>query len=130
MKKICLLLAGLLCLGTPAMYADELGVEIPLVEIVSMNNLPGDVLPMDSPGQSGQTPTHPNDFHAYLAGNTLTITSLAATSSMARVINATNGNQVINTTFGAYTTHQLPIGIYALRISTAAGDLVGQFIVQ
>ena len=130
MKKLYLLLAGLLCLGTPAMYADELGVEIPLEEIVVMNNLSGDALPMDSPVDDGDTPTSPNAFHAYLAGNTLTVTSQAATSSTARVINATTGSQVVHSTFGTSTAHQLPAGIYALIITNENLNLRGQFVVQ
>ena len=112
------------------LHAEE--IEIQLVEVIQMTPLPGDN-PLDDPEQSEPTPTRPNDFRATINGNTLSIEKREAAipSAQAIVVNAATGGIVVNQQFTNSLLEQIATqGIYALRIETAGGALVGQFIVQ
>lgn len=106
--------------------------EIPLVEIVTMSLIHEDE-PMDSPEQSVPEPPRPTDFRATIDGNQLSILKQAAAipSAQAVVVNAATGNVVVNEQFTTSLQKSIPTtGVYALRIQTTGGALVGQFVVQ
>lgn len=110
--------------------ADE--VEIPLMEVVEMGVMQGDI-PLDSPERSDYEPPRPNDFRATIDGNQLSILKQAAAipSAQAVVVNASTGSVVVNEQFTTSLQKSIPTtGVYALRIQTIGGALVGQFIVQ
>ncbi len=127
------ILAMVLCvvLAIPcALCASE--TEILLVEVVEMGTIEGDI-PLDGPEQSGNNPTRPRDFRATIDGTTLTVSKQEAMipSAQAVVVNASTGAVVANQEFTTSFTDNITFsGIYVLRIHTAGGDLVGQFIVQ
>ena len=131
MKKSLLALAVGALLAMPCvLHAEE--IEIQLVEIIQMTPLPGDN-PLDDPEQSEPTPTRPNDFRATINGNTLSIEKREAAipSAQAIVVNAATGGIVVNQQFTNSLLEQISAqGVYALRIETAGGALVGQFVVQ
>ena len=126
---IALVLGTLLTIPC-ALRAEE--VEIQLMEVIQMTPLPG-VDPLDDPGQMGDNPTRPNDFRATINGNTLSVSkeNEAIPSAQATVVNASTGGVVVNQQFTTTLSEQISAqGVYALRIETAGGALVGQFIVQ
>ena len=107
-------------------------IEIQLVEVIQMTPLPG-VDPLDGAEQSGTNPTRPNDFRATINGNTLSVSkeNEAIPSAQAIVVNAATGGIVVNQQFTNSLLEQISAqGVYALRIETAGGALVGQFVVQ
>ena len=107
-------------------------VEIQLVEVVQMTPLPGDD-PLDDPEQSNPTPTRPTSFRATIDGNTLSVSKQDENipSAQAIVVNASTGGIVVNQQFTNSLLEQISAqGVYALRIETAGGALVGQFVVQ
>ena len=107
-------------------------VEIQLMEVIQMTPLPG-VDPLDDSNQSDPNPTRPTDFRATINGNTLSIEKReeAIPSAQATVVNASTGGVVVNQQFTTTLSEQISAqGVYALRIETAGGALVGQFIVQ
>ena len=107
-------------------------VEIQLVEVIQMTPLPGDD-PLDDPDQYPSDPPRPTSFRATINGNTLSIEKREAAipSAQAIVVNAATGSIVVNQQFTNSLLEQISAqGVYALRIETAGGALVGQFIVQ
>ena len=131
MRKSILTLALGLFLAMPCvLHAEE--VEIQLMEVISMQPLPGDD-PLDGPDHMGPTPTRPNNFHATINGNHLSIIKLEESipSAQATVVNATTGSIVLNQQFITSLSEQISnAGVYVLHIETAGGALVGQFMVQ
>ena len=131
MKKSLLALAVGALLAMPCvLHAEE--IEIQLVEVIQMTPLPG-YDPLDDPEQSEPTPTRPRDFRATINGNTLSVSkeNEAIPSAQATVVNASTGGVVVNQQFTTTLSEQIATqGVYALRIETAGGALVGQFIVQ
>ena len=126
---IALVLGALLTIPC-VLHAEE--IEIQLTEVIQMNPLPGDD-PLDDPGQMGDNPTRPNDFRATINGNTLSVSkeNEDIPSAQAIVVNAATGSIVVNQHFTNSLLEQISAqGVYALRIETAGGALVGQFIVQ
>ena len=126
---IALVLGALLTIPC-ALRAEE--VEIQLMEVIQMNPLPG-VDPLDGNDHLGPTPTRPRDFRATINGNTLSIEKReeAIPSAQATVVNASTGGVVVNQQFTTTLSEQIATqGVYVLRIETAGGALVGQFIVQ
>ena len=126
---IALVLGALLTIPC-VLHAEE--IEIQLEEVIQMTPLPGDN-PLDDPEQSEPTPTRPNDFRATINGNTLSIEKREAAipSAQAIVVNAATGSIVVNEQFTNSLLEQISAqGVYALRIETAGGALVGQFVVQ
>lgn len=112
------------------LHAEE--VVIPLMEVAQMSVLPGDN-PQDGNDHMEPTPTRPTSFHATINGNNLSITKQEANIPFAQaiVVNASTGAIVLNQQFTNTLQEQIAnSGIYALRIETAGGALVGQFIVQ
>ncbi|MBR4563330.1 MAG: hypothetical protein IKO26_02635 [Paludibacteraceae bacterium] len=108
------------------------GVEIQLTEVIDMGTIPGDN-PLDDPGHMGSTPTRPYNFRATINGNSLSVSKQETSipSAQAIVVNASTGNVVLNQQFTSTLAHQITnSGIYVLRIQTANGALVGQFVVQ
>ena len=131
MKKIlaALVLGALLTIPC-VLHAEE--VEITLTEVIQMTPLPGDG-PLDDSNQSDPNPTRPRDFRATINGNTLSIEKREAAipSAQAIVVNAATGSIVVNEQFSTSLLEQISTsGVYALRIETAGGALVGQFVVQ
>ena len=131
MKKSLLALAVGALLAMPCvLHAEE--IEIQLVEVIQMTPLPG-YDPLDDPEQSEPTPTRPRDFRATINGNTLSVSkeNEAIPSAQATVVNAATGGVVVHQQFTNTLSEQISAqGVYALRIETAGGALVGQFIVQ
>ena len=131
MKHKFLALTLSLLLTMPCLlHAEE--IEIQLMEVIQMGTLPGDT-PLDSPTQSDENPTRPTSFHATIDGNALSITKQDENIPVAQaiVVNASNGGIVLNQQFTNSLQEQIAnSGMYALRIETAGGALVGQFIVQ
>ena len=129
MKKI-LSLALVALLMPCTLRAEE--VVIQLMEVIQMGTLPGDD-PLDGPDLHPTDPTRPNDFHATIDGNALSITKEDENIPVAQaiVVNASTGAIVLNQQFTNSLQEQIAnSGMYALRIETAGGALVGQFIVQ
>lgn len=131
MKKSLLALAVGALLAMPCvLHAEE--IEIQLVEVIQMTPLPG-YDPLDDPEQSEPTPTRPRDFRATINGNTLSVSkeNEAIPSAQVTVVNAATGGVVVNQQFTTTLSEQISTsGVYALRIETAGGALVGQFVVQ
>lgn len=128
-KIFTLVLATLLTMPC-VLRAEE--IEIQLVEVIPMGNLPGDN-PLDNPEQSGDNPPCPSCFRATINGTLLSINKLESTipSAQATVVNASTGNTVLNQQFTTSLSQQIAnSGVYVLHIQTAGGALVGQFIVQ
>lgn len=131
MKKSILALALSLFLAMPCvLHAEE--VEIQLMEMISMQPLPGDD-PLDDPDQYPDEPPRPYSFRATINVNNLSITKLEETipSAQATVVNASTGSIVLNQQFTTSLSEQISnAGVYVLHLETAGGALVGQFIVQ
>ena len=107
-------------------------VEIQLVEVVQMTPLPGED-PLDNSENPPINPTRPRDFRATINGNTLSVSkeNEDIPSAQAIVVNAATGSIVVNQQFTNSLLEQISAqGVYALRIETAGGALVGQFVVQ
>lgn len=107
-------------------------IEIQLMEVVEMSFIPGDN-PLDDSNQSPKDPPRSTDFRATIDGTTLVVTKQesAIPSAQAIVANASTGSIVVNQPFTTSITQQISTpGVYALRIHTAGGDLIGQFVVQ
>ena len=131
MKKCFLFVALSALLAMPCILRAE-EVEIQLMEVIQMTPLPG-VDPLDDSNQSDPNPTRPTDFRATINGNTLSIEKReeAIPSAQATVVNAATGGVVVNQQFTNTLSEQIATqGVYALRIETAGGALVGQFVVQ
>ena len=126
---IALVLGALLTIPC-ALRAEE--VEIQLMEVIQMTPLPG-VDPLDGNDHLEPTPTRPNDFRATINGNSLSVSkeNEDIPSAQATVVNASTGSIVVNEQFTNSLLEQISSqGVYALRIETAGGALVGQFVVQ
>lgn len=107
-------------------------VEILLSEVIGMSVLPGDN-PLDDPEQADPQPTRPNNFRATINGTNFSVQKLESSipSAQAIVVNAATGSIVVNEQFTTTMSEQISIsGTYVLRIETAGGALVGQFVVQ
>ena len=128
-KKIIALALGVLFAMPYMLRAEE--VEIELTAVAQMGVISGDE-PLDGPGQSGIEPPSPTDFRATRNGNNLSVTKQNGSipSAQAIVTNASTGSIVVNQQFTNSLSQQMPAsGVYVLRIQTANGALVGQFIV-
>ena len=129
-NKFIALVLGVLVAMPRVLYAEE--IEIQLMEVISMQPLPGDD-PLDGPTQSGEDPTRPTNFRATINGNNLSIIKLkeAIPSAQATVVNSSTGGIILNQQFTNTLQEQISnVGMYVLHIETAGGALVGQFIVQ
>lgn len=130
MRKI-LSLALVTLLTLPfVLRAEE--IEIQLMEVIQMGAIPGDG-PLDNSGKEGDTPTRPTSFHATIDGNALSITKEdeAIPFAQAIVVKASTGGVVLNQQFTSSLQEQISnAGLYVLRIETAGGALVGQFMVR
>ena len=131
MKRTILILALTALIAMPCvLHAEE--VEILLSEVIGMSVLPGDN-PVDDPEQSVPTPPRPRSFRATIDGSTFSITKQdeAIPSAQAIVVNASTGSVVVNEQFTTTISEQISTSdTYVLRIETAGGALVGQFVVQ
>ena len=129
-KNIFILTLAVLLLSPTILLAEE--IEIQLTEVISMGIIPGND-PLDDPDQYPDTPPRPNDFRATINGNSLTILKQdeAIPSAQAVVVNAATGGVVVNEQFTNSLSRPIAnAGVYVLRIETAGGALVGQFIVE
>ena len=107
-------------------------VEIQLMEVIGLSPLPGDN-PLDDPEQTPNNPPRPAGFRATINGTNLSVQKLEPTipSAQAIVVNAATGSIVVNEQFTTTMSEQISTsGSYVLRIETAGGALVGQFVVQ
>lgn len=107
-------------------------VVIQLMEVVAMSPIPGDD-PLDDPFQSPNDPPRPTSFHATIDGHFLRVIKQDANipSAQVAVVNASNGGLVLNQLMTDSMEETISNnGVYVLRIATAGGDLVGQFIVE
>ena len=112
------------------LHAEE--IEIPLMEVITMQPLPGEN-PLDGPTQSNGEPPRPTDFRATINGNYLSVIKRndSIPSAQATVVNATTGGIVLNQQFTTSVSQQISnAGVYVLHIESAGGALVGQFMVQ
>lgn len=128
--KIITLVLSILFAMPAVLLAEE--TEIQLTEVISMGIIPGND-PLDDPDQYPDTPPRPTDFRATINGNSLTILKQeeAIPSAQAVVVNAATGSVVVNEQFTNSLSRPITnAGVYVLRIETAGGDLVGQFIVE
>lgn len=121
----------LLCfvLVAPSAFAETF---IVLHEVVEVGFIGGDS-PLDNPDTEGDTPPCTTCFRATIDVNTLSITKEEESIPFAQaiVVNASTGGIVLNQQFTNSLQEQISnAGIYALRIETTGGALVGQFIVQ
>ena len=131
MRKCFLFVALSALLAMPCILRAQ-EVEIQLVEVIQMTPLPGEY-PLDGNDHMIPTPTRPTDFRATINGNTLSIEKReeAIPSAQVTVVNAATGGVVVNQQFTTTLSEQISAqGVYALRIETAGGALVGQFVVQ
>ena len=129
-KTFIALVLGVLFTIPCVLHAEE--VEIQLMEVISMQPLPGDD-PLDDPIQTPTEPPRPRSFRATINGNALSVLKqdAAIPSAQATVVNAQTGNIVLNQQFTESLSGQISnSGVYVLHINTAGGALVGQFIVQ
>lgn len=129
-NKLFVLVLGALLTIPCVLRAEE--TEIQLMEVVEMGTIEGDN-PLDDPEQFPGEPPRPYNFRATINGNSLSIAKQEASipSAQAVVVNASTGNVVLNRQFTSTLAHQIAnSGIYVLRIQTANGALVGQFVVQ
>ena len=131
MKTKLLVFALSVFLSMPCVLRAE-EVEIQLMEVISMQPLPGDN-PLDNPSQTPPEPPRPRSFRATINGSSLSVLKQdsAIPSAQATVVNAQTGNIVLNQQFTESLSGQISnSGVYVLHINTAGGALVGQFIVQ
>ena len=113
------------------LHAEE--VEIQLMEVIPMGNLPGGDGTLDDSSNPPINPTRPTDFRATINGNGLSIIrqNSSIPSAQATVVNASTGSIVLNQQFTSSLSGQVTnSGVYVLHIQTAGGALVGQFVVQ
>ncbi|MBQ7439442.1 MAG: hypothetical protein IJV28_05675 [Paludibacteraceae bacterium] len=128
--KIITLVLGILFVVPCVLRAEEM--EIPLMEVVGMEVIEGEN-PLDNPDKEGSTPTRPGNFRATINGNSLTVLKQeeAIPFAQAVVVNASTGSVVVNEQFTNSLSRPITnAGVYVLRIATANGELVGQFIVE
>ncbi len=128
-KFLALVLGAFLAIPC-VLRAEE--TEIQLMEVVEMESIEGDA-PFDNSHKEGDVPPRPYNFRATINGNSLSINKQETSipSAQAIVVNASTGNVVLNQQFTTTLAHQIVnSGIYVLRIQTANGALVGQFVVQ
>ncbi len=126
-KKLLIYALGLFLAMPMFLTADEQEVEIQLVEV--MGTLPGDN-PLDGPGELPDTPPHPNQFRATIAGRYLAVTSDNANATQVIVRNA-SGNVVLNRQFVGFTAEQLSAsGAHSIEIHNGGLTLVGNFQAQ
>ena len=122
MRKCFLFVALSAFLAMPCLLRAE-EVEIQLMEVIQMTPLPGDD-PLDDPDQYPSEPPRPTSFRATINGNTLSVSKQDENIPSAQAI-------VVNQQFTNSLLEQISAqGVYALRIETAGGALVGQFVVQ
>ncbi len=129
-KKIFLWSLAMLLLLPCALCAEE--IEIQLMEMIEMTQIPGDA-PLDDGEHMGSVPTRPRSFRATINGTSLSINRQDNNipSAQATVVNAANGSIVLNQQFTSSLLSQIAnSGMYILHIQTATGALVGQFVVQ
>ncbi len=128
--KIFTLVLAVFFLMPYALRAEEVAIQ--LMEVVTMSPIPGDD-PLDGPEQSGNNPTRPTSFHATIDGHFLRIIKQDSNipSAQVSVVAASNGGMVLNQALTDSMEETISNnGVYVLRIATAGGDLVGQFIVE
>lgn len=128
--KLFTLILTALFLMPCVLRAEE--VVIQLMEVVAMSPIPGDD-PLDDPFQSPNDPPRPTSFHATIDGHFLRVIKQDANipSAQVAVVNASNGGLVLNQLMTDSMEETISNnGVYVLRIATAGGDLVGQFIVE
>ena len=128
--KIFTLVLAVLFLMPCVLRAEE--VVIQLMEVITMSPLPGDD-PLDGPNQDPSVPTRPASFHATINGHFLRVIKQDANipSAQVAVVNASTGGLVLNQLMTDSMEETISNnGVYVLRIATAGGDLVGQFIVE
>lgn len=129
-KKLLALALGVFLTMPCVLHAEEIVIQ--LMEVIQMGVLLGEN-PLDGPSQNPTIPPTPTDFHATINGNALSITKEDENIPFAQaiVVNASTGGIVLNQQFTNSLQEQISnTGVYALRIETAGGTLVGQFIVQ
>lgn len=128
--KIITLVFAALLLKPYTLRAEEVAIQ--LMEVVTMSPIPGDD-PLDGPEQSGNNPTRPTSFRATIDGHFLRIIKQDSNipSAQVSVVAASNGGMVLNQAMTDSMEETISNnGVYVLRIATAGGDLVGQFIVE
>lgn len=125
-----LLVFCLLLCAVPSILADSPENEIPLIGFAQLENSIGNN-PLDSPEQSGDQPPRPNDFHAFIDGRTLTVTSEAPMPARLRVYNLNTSQLVVNRYFMVSDSQLLPsAGTYQIQIHIGRLTLTAEFEVE
>ena len=133
MKRLLFVIVGAMVLLLPYMLLQaQNGVhEIQLTEIVEMStgfNI-GDS-PLDEPGQSGDDPTPPTDFHAIINGHVLSVAAPNGPLQSRLIVNKVDGTPVVNFPFRRTATVNLAdTGEYTLTIKTGNHTFQGNFTV-
>ncbi|MBR1928478.1 MAG: hypothetical protein IJ834_01905 [Paludibacteraceae bacterium] len=109
--------------------ADNAGAEIELYEIVNGSNLIGDN-PLDSPGEMGYEPTHPNQFHATINGRMLDV--VVDNNHINNILVRDNvDNVVVNQQFVGHNNTMLSsAGNYTIVIYNTTLTLIGHFYAE
>ena len=130
MKTKFLYLMLAMIIATTIVFADELDqeVEIQLIEVVGVGIIGGDE-PLDGPGEAGNNPTDPNQFHATITGHTLSVTVFNTHTTYMLVRNV-SGSIILSRQFVGHTTEQLPSGSYSLELISIGVSYLGDFEVE
>lgn len=123
-KTFLLLMCSLLALPF-SVIAEQREVEIQLLEMISFEV--GNVEPLDASGDISNRPPTPTDFHAYISGRNLTVTSDATPLTRVIVRNLQTNQTIINRQFMSLDSELLPIGSYSIELQCESLILVGQF---
>ena len=118
-----------LCLFTAMpqiLKADVVESEIQLLELFHAEIIGGDN-PLDDSNQTPNDPTHPNDFHAYISGRTLMVTSDAQPVTRVIIVNRANNQTIVNRQFTIIDTELLSAGSYSIELQCDNLTLIGQF---
>lgn len=117
------ILFGLMLMMSATLFAETTLKEIVLHESKGM----GILMPTDSPEQSSDDPPRPNQFHAYIAGQTLSF-KIANSNLNHVIVHSPSGVVMLDVRFVGDTAFVLPtLGQHIVEIQNARLHLVGDF---
>ncbi len=117
------ILFGLMLMMSATLFAETTVREIVLHESKGM----GILMPTDSPEQSSDDPPRPNQFHAYIAGQTLSF-KIANSNLNHVIVHSPSGVVMLDVRFVGDTAFVLPtLGQHIVEIQNARLHLVGDF---
>ena len=125
-KKLLAMALGLLLTMPCFLFAEEQEVEIQLIEVVGASIVPGDE-PFDGNGESGNNPTHPNQFHVTISGRILHV-YVFNTNDTQLIIRNASGSEVVNAQFVGSAMFIMPTsGSHTLEIHNGGHTFIGNF---